>query len=306
MSASWTDGVATLADGRKIGFVDYGDPAGRPAFHFHGALTSRWEGFWLGDAARACGVRLISVDRPGIGNSCLKPGRCIADWPSDVAEIATHFGWDRFSIVGVSGGGPYALACAAALPERVERVLLIAGAAPLSDPAVFALLSARQRMTLGRLIHSPKMLRAVVFALSVMPQFARVLALGATLGGLSSADLRTIRSPEVAAAVKRMPPEAAQAPFGSSVDGAAWDGHLHSHPWGFTLESIRVPVTLWYAEDDRIVPARMGRWLASRLPVNTAHFLPDDGHISLILGRAAEYLRELGAAPLDVSRGVQA
>lgn len=300
--AEWIDGTAPLPDGRRLGYVSYGDPRGRPAFHFHGALTSRWEGFWLADAARAHGIRLISVDRPGIGSSTFAPGRRIADWPGDVEHLASHFGFARFAIVGVSGGGPYALSCAAALPERVEKVLLIAGAAPLADPAVFALLSARQRFTLGRLIHRPRLLRSFVYALSMMPRLMRVIALGATLGGLSRADLRVITSAEVTAAAKRLPADSWSAPFGQSVDGAAWDGHLHGHPWGFDLESIRVPVSLWYAEDDRIVPARMGRWLAGRLPVNTARFFADDGHISLIIGRAAEYLAEL--APVDAAAAV--
>lgn len=298
----WIDGTAPLPDGRRLGYVAYGDPRGRPTFHFHGALTSRWEGFWLASAARAHGIRLISVDRPGIGTSTFVEGRRITDWPKDVEHLAGHFGLSRFPIVGVSGGGPYALACAAALPERVEKVLLIAGAAPLSDPAVFALLSGRQRFTLARLIHRPRLLRAFVYALSRMPRLMRVIALGATLGGLSRADLKVITSAEVTEASRRLPEESWSAPFGASVDGPAWDGHLHGHPWGFALDSIRVPVSLWYAEDDRIVPARMGRWLAERLPVSTARFFADDGHISLIIGRAGEYLAEL--APAEAAAAV--
>jgi pimeloyl-ACP methyl ester carboxylesterase len=210
-----------------------------------------------------------------------------------VTHLAAHLGLERFSLLGVSGGGPYALACAAALPDRVRRVALVAGAAPLSDPEVFALLSARQRLVLGSMIGSLRLLRGFVWGLSRLPDLMRVLVLGAALGGLSPADLRLIRSQEIARQKRRLPADASNAPFGRTPDGPAWDGHLHSRPWGFDLASIRVPVDLWYADDDRIVPARMGRYLAGRLPVTTARFLPDDGHISLIIGKAAEYLRAL-------------
>ena len=296
VESDWIDATATLSDGRKLGYVAYGEPTGAPVFHFHGALTSRWEGFWIRDAARAAGVRLITVDRPGVGASSFAPGRRITDWPRDVAQLAAHLSIERFSVMGVSGGGPYALACAAALPEQVRRVALIAGAAPLSNPEVFALMSARQRMVLGRMMHSPRALAGFIFGLKCMPDLLRVLVLGAFLGGLSPADYKLVTDPAIGRAKRLLPAVAGLAPFGATVDGPAWDGHLHSMPWGFELSSVRVPVDLWYAEDDRIVSAAMGRWLAPRLAQAHTHYLPDDGHLSLIIARAGEYLADLASA----------
>jgi pimeloyl-ACP methyl ester carboxylesterase len=292
----WTDAVTTLADGRKLGHVSYGSPDGLPVFHFHGALTSRWEGFWLHRAARACGVRLVTVDRPGIGVSDFVVGRRIADWPRDVAQLADRLGFGPFAVIGVSGGGPYALACAAAMPERVKRVALVAAAAPLHDRSVVALMSTRQQWILRPMIDKLPMLRSVIFGLKCMPPLLRVLALGAVLGGLSPADLKLVRGEELRREMKLLPLESFSAPFGTSVQGPAWDGHLHGHPWGFDLSSITSPVDLWYAEDDRIIPAAMGRWLAERLPGARANYFADDGHLSLIIGRAPEYIGPLAAA----------
>lgn len=301
MSASpWADTTASISADRKIGYAGWGDPAGIPVFHFHGALTSRYEGFWLHPAAQAHGIRLITLDRPGVGKSCHAPARRIADWPRDVAAFADALGIQRFGLVGVSGGGPYALACAHAMPERVQRVSLIAGAGPLHDPQVFALLSARQRVILGHLMRRPRVLHTFLRGVSLLPNVLRMFAVTATLGGLSSADLATVRSREITERVKLLPPEAQSAPFGADCEGPALDGHLHSLPWGFDPREIRTPVDLWYAEDDRIVPAAIGRWFQGVLPdVHPRYFAAPEGHLSLILGKAHEFL---GALKSDLAR----
>lgn len=294
MSAPWADTTVAISGDRKLGYAGWGDPEGLPVFHFHGALTSRYEGFWLHPAAKTHGLRLMTLDRPGVGNSCHAPERRIADWPRDVAAFADSLGIDRFALVGVSGGGPYALACAHALPDRVQRVALIAGAGPLSRPEVFALMSGRQRAILGTLMARPRMLHAFLRGVRMLPQVLRMFAVTATLGGLSSADLATVRSREITERLKHLPPAAQLAPFGPDCEGPTLDGHLHGQPWGFEPREIRTPVDLWYAEDDRIVPASMGRYLAGVLPVNQAKYYPaPEGHLSLILGRADEFLGAL-------------
>ena len=106
---AWTVSCA-LADGRKVGFLESGAPDGTPVLFFHGFGTTRVicppDG-----PARERGIRLIALDRPGIGLSESLPGRRLLDWPADVAELADRLELDRFSIIGWSGGGPYALAC---------------------------------------------------------------------------------------------------------------------------------------------------------------------------------------------------
>ena len=118
----------TLRDGRKLAYAEYGRRLGSPAFYFHGTPGGLLEGRLLDEAARLQDVRLIAIDRPGYGRSDFKKDRRITDWPDDVADLADALEVDRFGIVGLSGGGPHAQACAAAMPERVTTAVIVSGA----------------------------------------------------------------------------------------------------------------------------------------------------------------------------------
>ena len=121
-----------LRDGRNLAYSEWGPAEGVPVFGFHGTPNSRL--VHLGaDAPRAAGVRLILPDRPGLGRSDFQPGRTLLDWPRDVAELADALGIDRFAAFGVSGGGPHAASCAAALGDRVTAVGLVSAAGPAYD-----------------------------------------------------------------------------------------------------------------------------------------------------------------------------
>src|SRR6476661_2822678 len=137
--------IIRLPDGRALGFAEWGDPAGRPVFLFHGTPGSRLSRHPDESQARAQGVRLITVDRPGYGLSDPLPRRRLLDWPADVAALAAALRLERFALVGVSGGGPHALACAYACPDRVTAVALIGGAGPMDDPVAL-----RQMMWVNR------------------------------------------------------------------------------------------------------------------------------------------------------------
>ncbi|MGI4944133.1 MAG: alpha/beta fold hydrolase, partial [Janthinobacterium lividum] len=97
-----------------ISVEEYGDPAGPPVLYFHGWPASRLEAGLIPDLS----VRLLALDRPGYGRSTPQPGRTLLDWPADVAAVADRLGLAKFHVVGLSGGGPYAAACALALPDR--------------------------------------------------------------------------------------------------------------------------------------------------------------------------------------------
>src|SRR5512136_816792 len=123
-----------LRDGRRLGYVEFGDPAGKPIFHFHGYPGSRLEGRIIHAAAVKCGARFIAVDRPGMGLSDFKPKRTILDWPDDVVELADFLQIDQFAVEGASGGGPYSLACARKIPDRLTHVGVLSGVDPQWDP----------------------------------------------------------------------------------------------------------------------------------------------------------------------------
>jgi len=118
-----------------LGYGEYGDPAGEPLFFFHGWPSSRYHGMMLHAEAERRGLRVIAPDRPGIGLSDPLPGRGFSSFPKDISALADELGLDRFRLFGISGGCPYTLATAAALPERVRAAAVICGAPPLGSPA---------------------------------------------------------------------------------------------------------------------------------------------------------------------------
>src|SRR5512142_3400638 len=111
--------LMTLRDGRTLAYLEVGPATGSPVFHFHGHGSSPLEALALADAAGRARVRLIALDRPGIGFSSPRSGDRLLDWPADVAEAADRLSIARFAVQGMSAGAPYALACAHALPGRV-------------------------------------------------------------------------------------------------------------------------------------------------------------------------------------------
>lgn len=123
-----------LPDRRLLGFAEFGDPSGTPLVYFHGFPMSRLEGWSIDRMARRRRLRVIAPDRPGFGLSTFRDQRRITDWPVDVRALASHLGLERFAILGVSGGGPYAVACASALPrEMLSAVGVVAGGPPVCD-----------------------------------------------------------------------------------------------------------------------------------------------------------------------------
>jgi pimeloyl-ACP methyl ester carboxylesterase len=284
-----TDLTIRLPGGRRLGYAEYGDPAGKPVLHFHGTPDSRLEGTLPGaaEAATRLGVRLVLPDRPGIGLSDFKPGRTILDWPEDVLTLADALHLERFALMGLSGGGPYAAACACKIPQRLTRVGIVSGVAPPDMPGAMELLSKTsdgQAVKLGS--KAPWLLR-LLLAYTVF-QFRRDphKLVAQTASEVSPPDQAALARPDVAETVVRMTAGA----FQQGARGAAWDYTLFSRPWGFALGDIHLPVYLWHGEDDWICPVEMGRYMAQGIPGCQATFYPGEGHISLVVNHFAEIL----------------
>lgn len=130
------EGRVILSDGRRLGYKAIGAPDGDPLFYFHGFPGSRLEADLLCKNAEVCGWRVFAIDRPGIGLSDFLRGRTLHDWPRDVAEFANALRIDHFTVIGVSGGGPYAAVTAWALRKRVRATGIVAGLGPLQKGAV--------------------------------------------------------------------------------------------------------------------------------------------------------------------------
>lgn len=281
-----------LPDGRKLAWAEFGDPVGAPVLYCHGWPGSRLEAAHAHDCAGGLGLRLIAPDRPGIGLSDFQPGRTLAGYAADMAALADALGIARFSVLGVSGGAPYAIACAALLPQRVRRLALVCGLGPLDDTASHAELSPLARLAFGLARRWPAGLRGwgalVAGLLRRHPQ--AMLAL--LRRRLPAPDRHVLADPQFAARQLASWREA----FRAGVRGAARDGELYVRPWGLTPAAVVAPTRLWHGGADGTVPVTMGRRLAAAIPGCQAEFPDHEGHFSLPLHRGKDVLGFLRGA----------
>jgi pimeloyl-ACP methyl ester carboxylesterase len=260
-----------LGDGRSVCYAQYGAPDGAVVVNAHGGLACRLDVATADAAARAAGVRLISPDRPGIGSSDPQPGRTILGWAGDVAEMLDQLGVGRFAAMGWSMGGQYAAALAWALPERVNRVAIIAGALPLTEPGVFAQLPAFDRMYTRLSQRAPWLVKPCFGAMALAARTAPALYGRLAAGQLGAADAAVLRD-EGYDEFARMSAEALCRPAGVVEDYRAW-----MRPWGFSPEQIATPVDVWGGQQDELVTIAWPRELARRIPDATLHERPG-GH----------------------------
>ena len=280
----------SLPDGRRLGFAEYGDPAGSPLFYFHGWPSSRLEAQAIDAAAASLRVRIIAPDRPGFGLSDFLPRRSMSQWPGDVCALASHLGVGSFDVLGVSGGGPYAAACAALIPDRLSSVLMVCSVAPCDMPHATDGMVRLNRWLLLFARKAPWLAEKVSkLCLWVLWHRGEQLTPKQIEQRLPEPDKQAVANAPLRQALIAASKEALR----GGVGGAAWDGLLLARPWGFELQNIRIPVHLWHGERDIIVPCAMGRYLAKVIPNCQAKFCLEDGHFSLPYTRMGEILAQV-------------
>jgi pimeloyl-ACP methyl ester carboxylesterase len=273
-----TDHQITLNDGRLLGFAEYGDLSGEPLLFFHGWPSSRFEAEMVAETAQKLQLRLIAADRPGFGLSSFQPNRKLTDWPADVIELAGRLGLDRFAVLGVSGGGPYAAVCALKIPQRLSTAGIVSGLGPTDAPGALEEMRPlnRRLVTIGQ--RAPWLFRVVAWpdirALKRDPEdyFARAMA------DMPAPDRATLGQEQIRTCLQK----AGQEAFRTGSRGAALENTLTARPWGFQLEDITIEVHLWHGELDRNIPAVMGHTVAAAIPNCRASFYKDEGHASLL------------------------
>lgn len=278
-----------LADGRTLACLELGDPTGAPVLYFHGYPGSRLEARVAAAAAARLGLRLLAIDRPGFGQSTFQPGRRIGSWAADIAALADQLALGRFSIVGVSGGAPYALACAALLSDRLARVALVCPLGPLdvADGKAGMLLQDRLMLALGA--HAAPLARGVVHILAAWMRRDADRYLRFMMAGMVSPDRDLFADPAYRALMQESTAEALR----QGGSGAARELTLIARPWDFPLQDVRMSVSLWQGLADQILPAAMAQRLAATLPACNPRYLPGEGHLSLIARHIGEVLAEL-------------
>ena len=263
--------VIHLHDDRALGYAEYGDSQGKTLFYFHGHPGSRFEARFLADAAMQAGMRLIGIDRPGMGLSSYKTGRHILDWPNDVLELADSLQIDHFAVVGFSGGGPYAAACAYKIPERLTTCGIVSG---VGHVGLFLSFVSRWLPWLF-LPMTKRLFQDEPRAQETLARFA---------GRWAEPDRRSFLQPGIKELMAASLVEALR----PGARGAAYDGTLLGGSWGFNLEEITFPICLWHGELDKNIPVESVRVIAERIPHLKATYYPNESHISLIVNRGKE------------------
>jgi pimeloyl-ACP methyl ester carboxylesterase len=238
-------------DGRTLRFCLYGPVDGVPVIELYGTPSTRLRRPDQVAAMEQSGVRVLVTDRPGYGGSTRQPGRTVSDVARDIEVLADSQGWKRFAVVGGSGGGPHALACAALLPDRVTRCAVLSGIRPQAATLPPEEVLRKQLTQLGADI------------------LAQVEAGGPEYPGAPPGppawDNPAARARLVAT-------------FADSLDGWYDDKVAFAQPWGFAPQSIRVPVGIWYGSHDQHVPESDAQWLLDNVPTAQGHQFAG-GHI---------------------------
>jgi pimeloyl-ACP methyl ester carboxylesterase len=269
-----------LSSGTVLCYAEYGDPAGVPLMYFHGGLSCRLD---IRDAAgdfAIAGVRVIAPDRPGIGGSEYVKNRTLLEWPLTVSELADALEIDRFATLGWSAGGPYSIACARMMPQRLTYAATAGGMAPLNGSA-----DVRELGLMVDRVLFPLVSKAPALACAVL-QLTRITPPSVMLWFLireshSPSDRSMIQSSWASDGFRTI-----REALKSGVHGTLRDYRLVGEYWGFELGQVTFSIDLWQGEEDRLLPITHARRLANSLPNAHLRCLPRCGHflMSLYLG----------------------
>lgn len=275
-----------LRDGRMLAYASYGDPDGHPVLFFHGLPSCR---LMHPDAelSRALGVRLLVTDRPGFGRSDPKPGRSLLDWADDVADFADALDLPPFAVVGASGGGPFVAACAYRLADRVSRAAILGGSGPIDAPGALAGIALERRIGYWLARHAPALFGLTIRGRGDPRRDPEKFFANFTRHNPPS-DQALLARPDVRAMFLASYAESTR----QGVDSFIWEVQLVAQPWGFRLEDIRTPITLWHGEDDNSTPIGMARAMAQAMPNSSLRILPAVGHL-LFLSHWQEIVADL-------------
>jgi len=294
--------LCQLSDGRQLHYAEYGDPDGALVLYFHGTPGSHHEVGLIHDELEASQLRLVSVNRPGMGRSTFDPDRRMVDWPHDVEQLVAAVAEPSapFGVIGFSGGAAYALACARAFPDRVTHLALVSGHAPPGAHATpgsqdEAIAWMRRRPVLGEGLIG-------LFACRLETHPARVVQRVSQTW--SPADRRLVlNDPQL----KRRLLENLREAVHCGPEGVARDIVLLGSCWGFAPSEARaVPASVWQGGCDPIATPSMGRYFHRCLPRSTWHFDPAGGHVTTfknnVPGILAQFQRRaetpfVGASP---------
>ncbi|MCB0914578.1 MAG: alpha/beta hydrolase [Actinobacteria bacterium] len=278
---TWRTSTVTLADGRRMGVAEFGPPDGFPILWFHGTPGARRQvPAAAAEYAHDRGVRIIGVERPGVGKSTRHHYGRIIDFAADAEQVMDLLGIERAGLIGLSGGGPYVLAVCSAIPERIVAAAVLGGVGPSAGPekvsggGVIPLL--RKFKPLLGVVREPvawTMSAALKVAAPVAnPVFDIYMRLGPRSDRefLARPEMREMFLDDLLAAGKE------------SFRAVAYDAVLFSRWWGFDIAGIETPVFLWHGDTDLVIPLVHGERMAALIPNSRLSVVSGEGHLAML------------------------
>ncbi|QEG33013.1 alpha/beta hydrolase [Bythopirellula goksoeyrii] len=287
VSGGYRRGRRRLPSGCVLSYCEFGEPSGPLVFYFHGTPGSCIEAGLIEEEACQAGVRLIAIDRPGIGSSSYQAQRCILDWPRNVVELADCLGYSdsSFGILGLSGGAPYASACALRIPDRLTHVAIVSGHTPPNSPGVCAGSADNSIAFLG---NHPRLGRFGVKLISRRLDRRPDKVVEKVSKEWTASDKKLILcNPRYYNHMVAMLNEATQC----GPDGVVTDVRLLGSCWGFELCAIQgVSVSIWQGGCDRIAHPTMGKYFNRQIVGSELTIDPRAGHVTVLKWHAMEIL----------------
>ncbi|KAH7381061.1 Alpha/Beta hydrolase protein [Cadophora sp. MPI-SDFR-AT-0126] len=285
----------TLSDGRPLGYALYGStsPTAQSVLYFHGTPSSRLEAAILASPATSLNIRIISVDRPGMGLSTFKAHRKILDWPRDITELANHLNLSMFSILAYSSGSAYAFACAKEIPrDRLLGVAILAGIFPMKWDGLMFMRPMQHLMTSGlshlagssmnsqwgelaRNSDSTKFYEACMKEMPARPEVEQK--------ALNGVEKIALFDPMKEA-------------FRVDGKGIGLEFKVQAADWGFSLDDVDCAggrVKLWHGMKDVNVPVERARKAMGNLAGAELHVIENEGHIGVLIYHGDGALRAL-------------
>ena len=274
------EGVVTLPDGRDLGYAEFGADDGRPVFWFHGTPGAcRQVPLPARRAATERHLRIISVERPGIGASTPHLYADLRGFATDIDFVAECLGVRDFAIVGMSGGAPYTLACAHAHPERMRVGVILGGVAPTTGPeaapgGVVGLV--RHLAPVLRFVHAPLGAVAGRFVKALVPIQDPLFSIYCRVS--PPGDREVFADPEMKAMflddLVRGVRTQLHAPFLDLI--------LFTQDWGFSVREIEVPIRMYHGTADHIVPVSHARHLTALIPDSVLRVRSGESHMGAL------------------------
>ena len=286
-----TDEIIILSDGRTLGYAEYGDSLGFPIFYFHGGQESRLSSKFMDSVALRLNIRLISPDRPGIGISTFKANRQFLDWGNDIYQLADSLGLSKYSVFGLSGGAPHVLACMLSDSLRIENASIISGATPYNYQGTlkgmwfpvkiihwFASMKKDKQLRkfiqndFDGLVNKPE--KRIKQFQKYLPKPDKTLMINHPEYGLEFI-------------------EGSKESYRQGIDAVVQEWKLYVSDWQMQLDTIHLPINLWYGSADKMAPIYKGIYYDNELPKSKLRVIENEGHFSLIRNHLEEILLEL-------------